>query len=79
MNTVKVKVTKVESLPNRPVGDGSGGPIVEGYYVIGEQVNPPTIGESYTVHRFERNGVRQYGVFQTSEVDIFDRIDEKTI
>ena len=74
----KVKVTKVESLPERPYGDGSGGPIREGYWVTGDEEYPPKVGLSYEIERYNRNGVVQYGRFWTSEVKKLDVLDERT-
>lgn len=78
MNFKRVKVTKVTSLPDRPIGSGDGGPIVEGYYVIGEEETPPKVGFSYAIERHERNGVKKFGAFCTSEVKKIDFIDEHT-
>jgi hypothetical protein len=78
MTTKMVRVTKVEALPDRPNGIGSGGPIVEGYYVIGEEEYPPKVGLSYCLERHERNGVKQYGQFWTSEVKKLDIVNEDT-
>ncbi len=75
----KVKVTKVETLPDRPNGYGSGGPIVEDYWVTGEEEYPPKVGFSYEIERYVRNGVKQYGRFWTSEVKKLDVINERTI
>lgn len=78
MHTKKVRVTKVQSLPDRPNGNGSGGEITSGYYVIGEEEYPPKVGMSYQLERFERNGIKQYGHFWTSEVKKLEVIDERT-
>ena len=73
-----VKVTKVEALPGRPNGMGPVSEVTDGYYVIGDEEDPPKVGCSYVIERFERNGVRQYGIFHTSEVKKLDVVDERT-
>jgi hypothetical protein len=73
-----VRVTKIEALPYRPIGIGSGGYIVEGYVVIGKEVCPPKVGLPYYLERYERNGFKQYGQFRSSEVKKLDIINEDT-
>jgi hypothetical protein len=75
MKLNKVKVTKVETLPGGVIGQSPSGYITDGYYVIGDEVNKPTLGNHYVVFRSERNDVKIDGVFSTSPVKNINILD----
>jgi hypothetical protein len=78
MTTKTVRVTKEKALQGRPNGFGSGGEITEGYYIEGEESCTPKAGLPYLADRYIRNGIKQYGIFRTSEIKNIDIIDEST-
>jgi hypothetical protein len=77
-NLSQVRVTKLESLPGKPNGEGPLRTITEGYTITGVEVLPPAIGYPYTVVRSERNGEKVHGIFQTSVIIDIDT-EENTI
>ncbi len=78
-----VKVTKLSSLPNRPVGQlvaiEETTPIDPGYWLKGVCEIMPRIGEVFYVERHERNGVKMLGDFNTSPVQAIQPNDDGTL
>jgi hypothetical protein len=71
-----VKITKQTQLPERPIGKGKYfdgiADITEGYTVIGELIDSVEVGKPVCLLRFERNGVKAFGAFNTSVVQSID-------
>lgn len=65
-NLKHCKVLKVEQLEDRPVGDGSGGPITPGYEILGFLFSDPAVGKPLEMFRYKRNNVEAIGNFRTS-------------
>lgn len=75
----RVRVTKIRSssdplYPMKDLGEYDHGQLNPGYtlpseyYVEGAMTHPPTVGQSFRMLRFNRNGVESSGLFITSEV-----------
>jgi len=63
-----IRLEKLQSLPGRPDGEGSQGPIKTGYYVLGYSQTIPVVGEPFEMFRYERNGVQTPGYFASTPV-----------
>jgi hypothetical protein len=74
-----IRITKLCSSPNplypmKDLNEYEHGQINPGYtlpseyYVEGTITNPPVVGESFTMLRSNRNGVKISGIFTTSKV-----------
>lgn len=65
------KLTKLATLPNATVAPWGGrdlGPINDGYEVKGHYWVAPEVGSTFTIGRYESNGVKVEGFFRTSTV-----------
>lgn len=80
---IPVRVTKLSRLPNRPEGtleaiEGVSA-ISEGYTLSGTCDRMPQVGRPFHVERHERNGVKIYGLFNTSVVQSIQPNDDGTL
>jgi hypothetical protein len=65
------KITKVQTINQLQfhIGlDGTKTPILDGYWVVGEFLEKPQLGESMILERFVVNGEEIYGAFETSPI-----------
>lgn len=80
-----VKVTKLSSLPNRPVGEliatneAESRRIDPGYWLKGISERLPQVGQPFYVERHERNGVKALGQFNTSPIQAIQPNDDGTL
>lgn len=69
------RVKKIEQLPDRPVGVGSGGEINTGYEVTGYLFDIPVIGKPLEMFRYKRNDIETIGLFKTSAIKEIEKSD----
>ncbi len=65
------RLTKLSTLPNAvidPLGARGSGPIQDGYTVLGYYLEAPKVGSSFTIARYNSNGVEVDGFMRTSVV-----------